>query len=1272
MLFRKSVSASLSALGAATLVVGLVLSPASADPAVAGSPRPPSPSSDKATALTEKVTDPDKTLPTGWRKSEDRAVTSDGDADGFHILAADAAHAYAWRTAATLREPGVETDQWIGQYCVTGSGRRAVVVYAPRQVVNFETRFQKAAFAAVVDLKTGAVHKLGAMVSIAYHNPGCGTGEDAVLSREETGSGEQTTRLLDVDAATGTISHNVSVKGQATSAVPDGTGMIFAQQGALVHVGANGKTKLLAKTNGTPFHLAVEGSGGLAYEVAHGKQVSVRRLESGREQVVGEAALGTTELQGHGGSIYLTGSGAPSLLRNGRSPAAWHAFDTGSDAEVSTHGGIVITSASTKQEAAARIGAGPANGPAPIGIAATITSTRRPVTFTVMPRAIRPAEGTRPSPALKSLSPASSTPAKGGRAAAVDPSTVTYDPDRTCSIPRNDPNIQTLQPTAAMGEWAADRAAQGTLTVTRPVNWNQTGNSASYTPQGMFPPRAGGPRVPAQILLGVLAQESNMWQASSHVVDGQTSNFIQGGFYGNNGDVHTVNWGATDCGYGVAQITDGMCLTTCTKADGTPDSPRPADQQKAVAVDYAANIAAGLQLLQDKWTQLKNVGLTVNDGDPQYLENWWFALWAYNSGYHAQGGDSTGMFGLGWTNNPLNTNYKPGRNVFMSDPNDAKTPGLWSYPERVMGWAAYGLTRWDYVSKTYSRAFAPASWPATVKAAEPPFTAFCALDKNQCDPAKTPACQRTDFKCWWHYPVVWVNPCSGTCGTERLTYSSTAAEPPATVPAEDKATCTSPLPSSAVIVDDVPASAPPALGCPDSKNWTNQGSFSFNFGSKVQGSTTVYPSKIDFHQIGAGFGGHFWFAHTQTNGTYPDQAVTGTWSPGKAMGKWTRVLVHLPAYGAHTQQAHYVVKLGGTTVANRYIPTRVGVNSWVSLGVFDFTSSSQQPSLTLSNYTEDGTGSEDVAWDAAAFVPLAAKPNNFVVQLGDSYSSGEGAEPYLPGTDTGYGSSGWDACRRSQNSWIRKTTLKATSDTIGTVADRQSDNTLDYHSVACSGAFTNNVDPDGVGAFGYGYDGQFHEIGQLKSGFLNDNTTLVALTLGGNDAGFADTIRKCEQIATCPSLSDMKTKIDGVKINLRTVLEDIHTKAKNAKIVLMGYPKLFEPGAGCPGVGPMGATVGIADLLNSAGDYMTTVQKQAVADAVTAGSPVTYLDPNAAFEGHRVCAGSQEAINGIVMAQTGPGDFPCQASTVCVSRESFHPKNAGTTLYAQVLTSGQP
>ncbi|MGV9378760.1 hypothetical protein ACWDRB_23280 [Nonomuraea sp. NPDC003707] len=95
-----------------------------------------------------------------WQASSDRALPATGDATGFHVPAADAAAGYAWRTVATLGEPGVETDRWIGNMCVTASGRRAVIVYAPRSFTDDEKLFDRGGFTAVVDLTSGAVTRL--------------------------------------------------------------------------------------------------------------------------------------------------------------------------------------------------------------------------------------------------------------------------------------------------------------------------------------------------------------------------------------------------------------------------------------------------------------------------------------------------------------------------------------------------------------------------------------------------------------------------------------------------------------------------------------------------------------------------------------------------------------------------------------------------------------------------------------------------------------------------------------------------------------------------------------------------------------------------------------------------------------------------------------------------------------------------------------------------------------------------------------------------------
>ena len=103
------------------------------------------------------VPSPAKTLPPGWTRSHDVVATVQGDGNGLHVLVADEASAYSWRAVVTLGDPGVDTTQWIGQGCVTASGRYMVVVYAPREVTNMASEEGVLGRAAVVDLRTGSV-----------------------------------------------------------------------------------------------------------------------------------------------------------------------------------------------------------------------------------------------------------------------------------------------------------------------------------------------------------------------------------------------------------------------------------------------------------------------------------------------------------------------------------------------------------------------------------------------------------------------------------------------------------------------------------------------------------------------------------------------------------------------------------------------------------------------------------------------------------------------------------------------------------------------------------------------------------------------------------------------------------------------------------------------------------------------------------------------------------------------------------------------------------
>ncbi|MFE5122951.1 hypothetical protein [Streptomyces sp. NPDC056669] len=86
-----------------------------------------------------------------------------------------------------------------------------------------------------------------------------------------------------------------------------------------------------------------------------------------------------------------------------------------------------------------------------------------------------------------------------------------------------------------------------------------------------------------------------------------------------------------------------------------------------------------------------------------------------------------------------------------------------------------------------------------------------------------------------------------------------------------------------------------------------------------------------------------------------------------------------------------------------------------------------------------------------------------------------------------------NSCHRSKIAWSRQATLPDYSKSIGTLAD-----SLDYHFIACSGART----------FKILNTGRSSELAQLKQGYLDQNTSLVTLSVGGNDARFTDIIKK--------------------------------------------------------------------------------------------------------------------------------------------------------------------
>jgi len=546
-----------------------------------------------------------------------------------------------------------------------------------------------------------------------------------------------------------------------------------------------------------------------------------------------------------------------------------------------------------------------------------------------------------------------------------------------CAIARLDPAIQVLQPTVAQADWAAQMAAQNLLVgsaYTRKAGFSGMAGMKAYAPNTDFPmiplQRPAGTTwntVPRSVIDAVMAQESNLRQASRYTPAGVPGGPLIGNYYGSNAALTSMASTAADCGYGITQVTSGM-LTT--------DKAFTANGKKKVAVDYQENIAAGLQILQEKWNQLYTAGIIANDGSPKYLENWYFALWAYNSGVQkgltncAPAASCTApetKGGLSWTNNPANPKYPPGRKPFLQTSyNDAKTPANWPYQERVLGWMAQPQIVDGKIAYARPTFVAGAKWlkiPAT--------TAFCTLTGNNCNPkAKNPTtpsagfCQSSNLRCWWSSPVTWVEKGKGTVSGYTHKKGSKAPASPTVKPAASCKVSRSAVPVGSIIVDNQNSRSKNLRGCTAANaNWSQGGTFTYRYGTNAAGKTM---GAVDTHQMGSGLGGHSIFTHSD-DGKNPALVNTGTWTPkikSAWAGKTFRVKVLLPAYAADARGVVYTVKLGPGRGSKKVRINQGGhAEQWVTLGTYKLWPGA---SVTLTNAgTNDSNGL--VAFDAVAF-----------------------------------------------------------------------------------------------------------------------------------------------------------------------------------------------------------------------------------------------------------------------------------------------------------------
>lgn len=248
---------------------------------------------------------------------------------------------------------------------------------------------------------------------------------------------------------------------------------------------------------------------------------------------------------------------------------------------------------------------------------------------------------------------------------------------------------------------------------------------------------------------------------------------------------------------------------------------------------------------------------------------------------------------------------------------------------------------------------------------------------------------------------------------------------------------------------------------------------------------------------------------------------------------------------------------------------------------------------------------------------------NTYVGLGDSYSSGFGVSPYDAGTN---GES--NDCQRSTRAYSR-------------VVAKRLGMELDFH--ACQGGVTRDFlvpRPENWG-----------EPAQLDH--LDDTTSLLTFSIGGNDANFADTLRECIwgfellPFNTCSNddrvyepvnqaIARLNNNAEAPKnvIPYDALFRDITGKAPAATIVAVGYPPLFTaegsdrtflPGGRCEGV--------------KKADQRWMVEKTAELNSVlrrnAARWGVLFADATARFAGHALCGSDGEWFYSFLKAGRG-------------------------------------
>ena len=203
--------------------------------------------------------------------------------------------------------------------------------------------------------------------------------------------------------------------------------------------------------------------------------------------------------------------------------------------------------------------------------------------------------------------------------------------------------------------------------------------------------------------------------------------------------------------------------------------------------------------------------------------------------------------------------------------------------------------------------------------------------------------------------------------------------------------------------------------------------------------------------------------------------------------------------------------------------------------------------------------------------PAGAQSAVRYVALGDSYSAGDGAGAYYGGS-----------CGESANAYPA---LWAAAHDPAV-----------YAAKTCDGATTGSVISSQLSA-------------------LSLSTTLVSITVGGNDVGFSSVMETCVLLPTSSCVNAIDTAESEISADLPgeldSVLAAISADAPHARVVVLDYPDLYDlsKSSSCVGLSSTDRT----DLNQGANELDGQIQ------AAAARHGDVFADVRPAFTGHEIC-----------------------------------------------------